>query len=150
MALARDCGAGLTVLLTRPGLNAYSADDRLLLAAEVLEAAEKSGLPLARLYLDPLFQPGLHGLADIESVLEWLAHLPLLSRDKVQSIAALSSASVLLPAVKRSACHQQLLPLLAEAGLDAVILNCNDRRLMDIARSIGDTAAPIPLAEAAG
>lgn len=150
MALARDCGAGLTVLLTRPGLNACSADDRLLLAAEVLEAAEKSGLPLARLYLDPLFQPGLHGLADIESMLEWLAHLPLLSRDKVQSIAALSSASVLLPAAKRSACHQQLLPLIAEAGLDAVILNCNDRRLMDIARSIGDTAAPIPLAEAAG
>jgi 5-methyltetrahydrofolate corrinoid/iron sulfur protein methyltransferase len=150
MALARDCGAGLTVLLTRPGLTACSADDRLLLAAEVLEAAEKNSLPLSRLYLDPLFQPGPHGLADLEPMLEWLAELPFLSREKARSVAALSSASAFLPAAKRPACHQRLLPLLAEAGLDAVILNCNDRRLMDIARSIGDGATPVPLAEAAG
>lgn len=150
MMLARDCGAGLTVLLTRPGLTACSAADRLLLAAEALEAAEKSGLPLSRLYLDPLLRPGGQGLPDLEPVLEWLAYLPLLSREKVMSVAALSSASAFLPAAKRPAYHQRLLPLLAEAGLNAVILNCNDRRLMDISRSIGNRAAPVPLAEAAG
>ncbi|WP_420208157.1 hypothetical protein [Candidatus Electronema sp. JC] len=148
MALARDCGAGLTVLLTRPGLTACSADDRLLLAAEVLDAAEKSGLPLARLYLDPILRPNWQGLPDIEPTLDWLTSLVLLNRKEARSIAALSSPSASHPAAP--ACHhQRLLPLLAEAGLDAVILNCNDRRLMEAARRIGVAETPAPLAEAA-
>ncbi|WP_417913404.1 hypothetical protein [Candidatus Electronema sp. TJ] len=137
MVLARDCGAGLAVLLTKPGLSGCSADERLLLAAEVLETAEKSGLPLSRLHLDPILRPGPHGQADLEPVLDWLLHLPLLKMDKTRSLAALSSASAFLPAAKRPGCHQRLLPLLAEAGLGAVILNCKDRRLMEIARSSG-------------
>jgi cobalamin-dependent methionine synthase I len=148
MERAGAYGAGLVVLLTKPGQSVFSADDRLLLAAEVLETAACTGFPLARLHLDPLFRPGPQGLPDLEPVLATLATLPLLSQEKVHTIAALSSASAFLPAAKRPALHQRLLPLLAEAGLDTLILNCNDRRLMEIGRHLSDRPAQ-PLWQAA-
>lgn len=139
MEKAGEHGAELVVLLTRPGLNSGSVDDRLQLAAEVLETANQTGFPLARLHLDPLFRPShdpvRQGFPDLDPVLEILAALPLLSREKVNSVVSLSSASAFLPAAKRSALHHRLLPLLAAAGLDTIILNCNDRRLMNIARN---------------
>lgn len=134
-----DCGAKLVVLLARPGFSPFTADDRLQLAAEVVETATRTNFPLKKLYVDPLFRPSpdpvRQGLPDIDPVLETLAALPLLSQEKVPSLLALSSASTFLPAAKRPAFHHRLLPLLAAAGLDAVILNCNDRTLMEIARS---------------
>jgi cobalamin-dependent methionine synthase I len=148
MEQAGECGAGLVVLLTKPGQRVFSADDRLLLAAEVLETAARTGFPLARLHLDPLFRPGPQGLPDLEPVLETLADLPLLHQEKVNTVAAMSSASAFVPAAKRPALHQRLLPLLAEAGLDTVILNCNDRQLMDIGRRLSDCPAQ-PLCHAA-
>lgn len=142
--------AGLVVLLTKPGMTACAADDRLLLAAEVLETAECVGFPPNKLWLDPLFRPAPQGMSDLEPVLETLAALPLLGQETVRSLAGLSSAAAFLPPAKRSAYQCRLLPLLAEAGLDAIILNCGDRRLMETARSIGAAATPAPLAEAAG
>ncbi|MGR0480481.1 MAG: dihydropteroate synthase [Candidatus Electronema sp. V4] len=142
--------AGLVVLLTKPGMTTCAADDRLLLAAEVLETAERVGFPSDKLWLDPLFRPNSQGMPDVEPVLETLAALPLLGQKTVRSLAGLSSAAAFLPPTKRSAYQCRLLLLLAEAGLDAIILNCNDRRLMETVRSIGDGATPVPLAEAAG
>ncbi len=143
MEKAGEYGAGLVVLLTKLGQSVFSADDRLLLAAEVLETAARTSFPLDRLHLDPLFRPGPQGLPHLEPVLETLAALPLLHQEKVNTIAALSSASAFLPAAKRPALHQRLLPLLAEAGLDTVILNCNDRALMEIGRSLPGRAAQL-------
>lgn len=137
METAGQHEAGLVVLLTKPGLMPFSADDRLLLAAEVLETAAHVGFPMGKLHLDPLFRPGPQGQADSQPVLETLAALPMLCQEKVRSIAGLSGASAFLPAAKRPALQQSLLPLLAAAGLDTVILNCNDRRLMELARSSG-------------
>ncbi len=150
MEIAGQHESGLVVLLTKPGLTPFSADDRLLLAAEVLETAAHVGFPSEKLYIDPLFRPGPQGQADSQPVLETLAALSLLGQEKVRSIAGLSSASAFLPAAKRPAFQQSLLPLLVEAGLDAVILNCKDRRLMDIARSGWATATPAQLANAVG
>jgi len=140
--------AGLVVLLTKPGLTPFSADDRLLLAAEVLETAERVSFPLDKLYLDPLFWPGPQGQPDLEPVLEMLSAFPLLREESVRSIAGLSGASAFLPAAKRPAYQHRLLPLLLRAGLDAVILNCNDRRLMAIASRSEETERVLPVAEA--
>ncbi len=150
MEIAGQHETGLVVLLTKPGLTPFSADDRLLLAAEVLETAANIGFPLEKLYLDPLFRSGPQGQTDSQPVLETLAALSMLGQEKVRSIAGLSSASAFLPAAKRPAFQQSLLPLLTEAGLDAVILNCKDRRLMDIAHSGWATATPAQLAKAGG
>jgi cobalamin-dependent methionine synthase I len=139
MKRAQEHQAGLVVLLVRPGLTPFRAEDRLLIAAEVLETAARTGFPLAELHVDPLFPPSpdpfRQGMPDIDPVLETIAALPFLSKEKARSLIALSSASAFLPPAKRTALHRRLLPLLTAAGLDAVILGCHDRRLMEIARS---------------
>ena len=142
MNMAKEHGAHLVVLLVRPGLTPFTVDERLQLAMEVLDTADRSGFPLADLYLDPLFhlRPDpmtwqlSRGVPDIDSVLKTIELLPQLSDEKVRSLVAISSASQFLPASERPGLHQRLLPMLAAAGLDAVILNCHDSRLMEIAR----------------
>jgi cobalamin-dependent methionine synthase I len=49
-------------------------------------------------------------------------------------MTGLSNASVCLAKEQRSAFHCRLLPLLAQAGLDAVIMNCRDRKLMEVTK----------------
>lgn len=140
MAAAGEHGARVVVLLVRPGLIPFTADERLQLAAEVLETAGRIGFPVEDLYLDPLFhlRPDpvtwqlSRGMPDIDSVVETLELLPMLSEKRVRTLVALSSASQFLPPAERAGLHRRLLPTLASAGLDAVILNCHDRRLMEI------------------
>lgn len=143
METAKEHQARLVVLLVRPGLTPFTVNDRLRIAMEVLETADRVGFPFADLYLDPLFH--LHpdpmtwqlsgGLPDIESVLETIEMLPQLAGEKVRTIVALSSASQFLPQSKRPGLHHRLLPMLTAAGLDAVILNCHDHKLMEIGRN---------------
>ncbi len=141
MQKAREYGADLVVLLVRPGLTPLTVDERLRVATDVLETATRVGLPLADLYLDPLFHLRSdpvtwqlsRGVPDIDSVLETIKMLPQLTGEKVRTLVALSSASQFLPRAERSSLHHRLLPLLIAAGLDAVILNCHDSKLMDIA-----------------
>ena len=148
MEKAGKYAADLVVLLTKPGMITCAADDRLLLAAEVLETAGRVGFPPNKLWLDPLFRPNPQGRPDVEPVLETLAALPLLGQKSVRILAGLSSAAAFLPPTKRSAYQCRLLPLLAEAGLDAVILNCGDRRLMETVRSSGGEEAETALPSA--
>jgi cobalamin-dependent methionine synthase I len=65
--------------------------------------------------------------------LETIEMLPQLTEEKVRTLVALSSASQFLPRAERAGLHHRLLPLLIAAGLDAVILNCRDNKLMEIA-----------------
>jgi cobalamin-dependent methionine synthase I len=140
---AREYEAEVVVLLVKPGLTPFNVDDRLQIALEVLETAVQVNFPLRRLYLDPLFhlKPDpvtwqlSRGLPDIDAVLETISMLPQLAGEKIRTLVALSSASQFLTAAQRPGLHRQLLPMLLEVGLDAVILNCHDRRLMDIARN---------------
>ncbi|RUM36833.1 MAG: hypothetical protein DSY58_04780 [Desulfobulbus sp.] len=145
--------AQLVVLLVRPGLTPFTADERLQLAAEVLETAGKAAFPIKDLYLDPLFhlRPDpltwqlSRGMPDVDSVLETISLLPQLAGTHLRTLVALSSASQFLPAEKRSALHCRLLPLLTAAGLDAVILNSHDKQLMEIVQKPeGSTLASPP------
>ncbi len=142
MERAKEHGVDLVVLLVRPGMTPFTVDERLQIAMEVLDTADRVGLSPANLYLDPLFhlRPDpmtwqlSRGLPDIDSVLETIEMLPQLAGEKVRTLVALSSASQFLPQSERSGLHQRLLPMLIAAGLDAVIMNCHDSRLMEIAR----------------
>lgn len=156
MEKAREYGADLVVLLVRPGLTPHTVDERLQVATEALETAARVGFPLTDLYLDPLFhlRPDpvtwqlSRGIPDIDSVLETIEMLPQLTEEKVRTLVALSSASQFLPRAERSGLHHRLLPLLVAAGLDAVILNCFDNKLMEIARNpkfeMDSELSPIP------
>ncbi len=144
MQHARQHNAQLVVLLTRPGLTPFTADERLQIANEVLETAVQEAFPLADLYLDPLFhlRPDpmtwqlSRGIPDIDSVLETVMLLPQLSSEKVRTVLAISTASQFLPTAERSGLHRRLLPMLVSNGLDAVILNSRDSKLMEVVRSL--------------
>ncbi len=140
-AMAFD--ANLVVLLVSPDLTPGNVDERLQLAARVIETAVRVGMPLSRLYLDPVIscRPDpmtWHlggGLPDMETILESIRLIGELSDHAVRTIVALSNASACLPRGQRSDLHCRLLPMLVEVGLDAVILNCSDSRLMAVARN---------------
>jgi hypothetical protein len=138
MRIAEQYGAGLAVLLVTPSLIPRGVDDRLLLAAEVLDLAYRIGLPFFRLYLDPVLscRPDpfawhiSRGLPDIGSTAETISLIRELDTG-VRTIAALGTGV-------REAGEQQggrtgagMLSLLTASGVDAVILNCRDGNLIN-------------------
>ncbi len=143
MEVARFFNANLVVLLVSPMLTPVDVNGRLRLAVQVLETADRMGMPLEHLYLDPVINcrpdPMLWdlsgGLPDIDTLVESIRFIGALD-SRVRTIVALSNSSICLSAGKRSAFHCRLLPLLAEAGLDAVIMNCMDARLVSVARNL--------------
>ncbi len=136
MDALKELSVDLTVLLVNREQTPADVDERLNLAVQVLETAEKTGFPPSRIYLDPVIScrpdPTAMllggGLPDIKTVCESI-HLIKALNTEVKTIAGLSNTSVCLEPGKRSALHCRLFPLLAEAGLDAVICNCLDRKL---------------------
>ncbi len=149
MKTAKRFQANLVVLLVSSKLTPTDADGRLRLALMVQEIANEVGLPLEQLYLDPVIScrpdPAAWGvsagLPNIEVLLNSIRLLGELSDHRLRTIAAISNSSVCLAAGERSALHCRLLPMLAEAGLDAVIMNCRDKKLMAAAKNI-NTALP--------
>lgn len=149
METAHYFKANLVVLLVSSDLTPTDENGRLQLASVVLEMAGKQGFPLEQLYLDPVVScrqdPASWalsaGLPDINLILESIKLLCELGGSSLNTIVALSNASLCLASEKRSAFHCQLLPLLADAGLSAVILNCRDQQLMTVARELQMTKA---------
>jgi cobalamin-dependent methionine synthase I len=127
MATARDCGAGLVVLLVQPGLTPAGSADRLTLAAAVIEQALHHGFPLHRLYLDPVLalRPDPHawrisrGMPDLAPVAETIEQLGQL--DDVHTIVALGNCDP--GGGRRSELQARVLAVLVAAGLDTVIIN---------------------------
>ncbi|WP_457574829.1 dihydropteroate synthase [Desulfolithobacter sp.] len=135
--------ASLVVLLVSDELTPMDVDGRLILAMQVMETAEKIGLEPEQLYLDPVIgcrpDPASWnlsaGLPDIDVILETLGLIRELSTTPPKTLVAISNSSLCLARNERSAFHCRLLPLLADAGLDAVIMNCLDTRLMAVAEN---------------
>lgn len=144
MSIARDFEADLVVLLTRPGLHSTETPHRLQLALDVLEQADRTGLSREQLYLDPVLAVRTDpvawdltgGMPDLDPILETISLIGELSAGRAQTIVGLSNGTLGLSGEKRSSLHCRMLPLLAESGLDAVILNSLDQALMDIAGSL--------------
>jgi len=141
MKIARDYEADLVVLLTKPGLQNFDTQHRLQIALDVLEQADGIGLPREQLYLDPVLSVRTDpvawnltgGMPDLDPILQTIALIGELSAGQVQTIVGLSNGTLGLSPHKRSSLHCRMLPLLAQSGLDAVILNSLDQTLMNIA-----------------
>ncbi len=144
MAAAECLNTELVVLLTRKGILPTVVDEWCLLAEEVIETAEKIGFPTNRLYLDPVlrsvFDP--YSPAASTSVMETghLCHalklIKQLRQDGIRTLAGLSTISQHLPYRTRNAVHCSTLTMLADAGLDAVIMNPFDKKLMATANEL--------------
>ena len=139
--LAREFDANLVVLLTRPGSRLATSEDRLRVALDVLERADRQGLAPERLYLDPVLtirpDPRArylgHGLPDLEPVLETISLIRELSGGRCRTILALDNAMPGQDKKERSLLRQRMLMLLDQAGLNAVMLDPLDHELMRVA-----------------
>ena len=143
MQVAKRCGTGLVVLLVKPGSVSSDVNSRVNLGFQVLETAQAHNFPLEQLYLDPVLgcrpdPSAVHvsrGFPDISTTLESIALLHELNRS-VRTIIGLGNCSVGLSQEKRSSLHRRILPLLAHEGLDAAIINCLDRQLVEVATGL--------------
>jgi cobalamin-dependent methionine synthase I len=151
LAIAKKHALDLVVLLVRPGLVPSGIEDRLQLACEVVDTAMRIGLPPGRLYLDPVIscRPDpvawkiSRGFPDIGTVIETISFINDLDQG-VRTIAALHNGTSGMETAKRTAAHRSMLSLLAEAGLDAVILNCFDSDLIKTAQGVKSVIMPLP------
>ena len=104
-----------------------TAEARLSIARRLVDEVTRWGLPLDRLYLDPLVEPisiePRGAVTSLETVRAIGAELP-----EVRTVISLSAISHGLPA--RRLLNRTLLPLLLGAGIDAVFLDPTDRQLM--------------------
>ncbi|MCL7487186.1 MAG: hypothetical protein M8357_03295 [Desulfobulbaceae bacterium] len=140
---ANHYGSGLVVLLVRSGGATAGIDDRIRLASEVLEQAALRGLPFSRLYLDPVLacrpDPAAwyvsRGLPDVGLVVEAIDLIRQLD-NRVKTIVALGNGSEGMAREQKSGFHGRMLTLLAGAGIDAVLLNCLDNKVMRTAEDI--------------
>lgn len=145
---ARQHEAGLVVLLVRPGLTPTGLNDRLLLAADVIDRAVRTGLHPNRLFLDPILscRPDPHalkisrGLPDVGIVAETVSLIRQIHPD-VRTIVGLGTGQ---PSGREPHgwMRQGILTVLLEAGLDAAIMNCLDPVMMSTGQNHRAAASP--------
>lgn len=142
MSAAACLDLELVVLLTRKGNLPHTVDQWCLMAEEVIEVAEKYQYPIEKLYLDPVLRTRFDPFAKLGTtametgpVCQALQLMTELRPSEIRTIAGLSNISLHLSYGQRSRLHCSVINLLMAAGLDAVILNPFDFRLMETVRS---------------
>lgn len=150
LAAAGKHGCSVVVLLTRSGMLTCGVEDRVRLAVEVIEYAQSLGFPLSRLYIDPILSsrpdPAAwrmsRGAPDVSSAVETLLFIRQLSI-QVKTIVALGNISSGMATENRSGTHARILAILAQAGLDAVMLDSLDSCVMDVAAGFQSRELPL-------
>lgn len=128
MPVLAQAGAGVIIMLkTVDGIPPRPAD-RLGLAREAAEIAEKNGLPPGKIFFDPVFQPVATGSEGLETALETLRALSGEMPD-FHRIGGLSNVSYGLP--KRKVVNRTFLSMAVSHGLTAVICDPTDGSLID-------------------
>lgn len=109
-----------------------SATVRLSIARELVERLVQAGLEPSGIYVDPLVRPlsigSTFGALVLDTLMEIKEKIP-----DVQTVLALSNISFGLP--QRRLVNQSFLPMSMMAGLDAVLLDPLDHRLMGVLKA---------------
>ncbi len=105
----------------------HSRDDRIRIASDLIRRLTKDGVPLGHIYIDPVVTPistdTRYGVAVLESIEAIMKAHP-----GVHTICGLSNVSYGLP--HRKQMNRIFLVMAMTRGLDAVILDPCDRRIM--------------------
>ena len=106
---------------------AQSAEERVEVGKKIVDAIDRYGIDLDKLYLDPMIEPlsvrGDGGMMSVHTLLGLKVALP-----EIKTIISLSGISFGLP--ERKLLHRSFMPMLMFAGLDAVFLDPLDTLLM--------------------
>jgi 5-methyltetrahydrofolate--homocysteine methyltransferase len=135
LPLAAERKTRLVGLLMDEGGLPQGVDDRVALAGKIIRAAERAGIGIGKLYLDPCVQPVStspdQAGAVVESVRKIMAEFP-----GVHTLCGLSNISFGLP--YRSILNRVYLAYLIQAGMDGAVLDPTE----------GDVMATVLAAEA--
>ncbi|UCD57067.1 MAG: dihydropteroate synthase [Candidatus Hydrogenedentota bacterium] len=101
--------------------------DRVQMCKHICERASEFGIPAERFFFDPLVVPLSTGEKQGEITLDTIAALKTML-DGVKTVVGLSNISFGLP--HRSLINRAFLAMATGVGLDAVILNANDKKLI--------------------
>ena len=127
-----QAGAGVIIMLkTEDGIPPRAAD-RIVHAREAAEIAESAGMDKGKIFFDPVFQPVATGS---EGIWTALATLRLLTSElpEYHRIGGLSNVSYGLP--KRKVVNSAFLSMAVSHGLDAVICDPTDGKLVDLLKA---------------
>jgi cobalamin-dependent methionine synthase I len=106
--------------------------DRLRIAERIVEGVAREGIPLERLYFDPLVLPLSSNTKNGALFIDTLRELKRVFPD-ARTVSGLSNISFGLP--RRTWINQAFLVLSLGAGLDAAIMNPLDKPLMALVKS---------------
>lgn len=108
-----------------------NAENRVLLAGELVAAADEFGLPLEDLYIDPLILPVNVAQDHAVEAMETLRQVKYLSDPAPKTVVGLSNISQ--RCANRKLINRTMLVMLMACGLDAAIADADDNDLMEAA-----------------
>ena len=127
MPLLKGTDCGIVALCVSDEGMPQTTDDRLRIADRLIHGLTAAGVAPGNIYVDPLVQPisvnPANGPAFLKTVSEIKSRFP-----DVRTICGMSNVSFGLP--QRTLINRTFLPMVVERGLDALILDPGDRRLM--------------------
>ncbi len=129
--LAAEYGAGLIALCMEKSGIPVSADARVGIALEkLIPRAEEVGLPMEKLYIDPLVLTVSGCQEYVPHAIETVRMLKMTADPPPQTVVGLSNVSNQVPHEGRPLLNRVYMVMLMGAGLDAAILDPMDEELM--------------------
>jgi 5-methyltetrahydrofolate corrinoid/iron sulfur protein methyltransferase len=105
-------------------------DQRLELAATIVNTCSEQGFPIEDLYLDPVVLPVNVGQSQMMDILESIRDFKIISQPSPKTVVGLSNVSQ--GTSLRSLINRTFLAMSVAFGLDAAILDPLDSKLMDV------------------
>lgn len=136
LALAGKYGAnciGLT--MTETGIP-RDANERMVIAYDIMMAAAEHGVPVENLFLDPLILPVCVAQNQAMEGIESIRMFKQLNDPPLKTIVGLSNISNGTPDKTKPILDRVYMTMLVEAGLDAAIMDPLDEELSAVARSL--------------
>lgn len=125
--IAADCGARLVGLLMDDDGLPTGVDDRMAILETIVDGADKAGIPIEKLYIDPCVQPLSTSPEQATAVIETVERITSEYPD-IHTTGGLSNISFGLP--YRGILNRNFLCLLIGAGLDSAIADPTSPDLM--------------------
>ena len=143
LPLAKEYEAEIIGLAMSEAGISRDANERVMAASEIMMAMMEFDVPLDRVYLDPLLLP--IGVAQNQAVeaIEAVRMFQQLNDPPLKTVVGLSNIYNCVAERVKSPLATALLGLLLEAGLDAAIMDADDPRQVEMARTDGITDANV-------
>lgn len=139
LAIAHDVDV-VGFLLTPEGQVPTTLDERIGMAVQLFDVSTKAGLDAERLIIDPIVAPlaWANGLQMNRDLLQILKLLPEVLDYPIRTIAGLSNLTAGIRNIeKKTTLECAFLPMMAQAGLNGVLMNVERQATTAVAAACG-------------